>query len=412
MQAQSNRHHSVSGHIYVKQRAKGPVWYWKIRLPNGSEERRAIGPVWTATGRTPAGYFTKRTAEAALQARLTDLRRGVGIPARTGATFRDAAEHWYTHRGEIKQWKPSVRRDYRSVLNHHLLPAFGDWKLEQVTTKAIEAWRAQGLADGTIKRRTAGKLVAIMHGIFEEAQEDYGITINPAAKVERIEVSYNAEQFDFYTPEEVMALVRAAGDEPDAEKQAAAKQDAAVYLTAAFTGSRMGETLALRVRDIDFEAESIRMFGSVDIIEGVGTPKSGKGRTVPMVTEVARTLATLLQRDRFTGPDDYVFVGTDGRYLDGSALRRRYRAAQKQAGLKPIRFHDLRHTFGSLAINIGSMVEVQHWMGHADQRTTARYLHYKNRGGEAKRLNKAFKVRIAEDGTRDLEPKTEATEDT
>src|SRR5436309_2190027 len=102
MHPQRNRR-SVSGHVYLKQRAKGPVWYWKLRLPHGGEERKAIGPEWTGSGRTPDGYFTKRTAHAALEARLTDLRRGVGLPTRTGATFRDAAEHWYTHRAEQQQ---------------------------------------------------------------------------------------------------------------------------------------------------------------------------------------------------------------------------------------------------------------------------------------------------------------------
>ena len=136
----------MSGHIYPKARKKGTVWYMRVRLPNGSEERKVIGPAWTGTGRTPDGYFTKRTAQAALDARLTDLRRGVGIPARTGAIFADAAEGWYTNRGEAKQWKPSVRRDYRSVLDHHLIPAFGTWRLEAVTTEAIEQWRAAGLA--------------------------------------------------------------------------------------------------------------------------------------------------------------------------------------------------------------------------------------------------------------------------
>jgi integrase len=55
-----------------------------------------------------------------------------------------------------------------------------------------------------------------------------------------------------------------------------------------------------------------------------------------------------LARERFAGDDDYVFVGIDGRYLDGSALRRRYRDAQETAKVPPIRFHDLRHTFATL----------------------------------------------------------------
>ena len=111
-----------------------------------------------------------------------------------------------------------------------------------------------------------------------------------------------------------------------------------------------------------------------------------------MVPEVAQTLARLLQRDRFTGRDNLVFPGETGEHLDGSALRRRYRDAQSAAKLRKLRFHDLRHTFGSLAINSGSTVEVQAWLGHADSRTTGRYVHYKRRSDEAARLAEAFRV--------------------
>ncbi len=379
---QEQRIRPVSGHVYVKAQKKGLTWYWKLRLPNGGEERKAIGPVWTGSGRPPGGYFTERTAKAALEARLTDLRRGVGNPARTGATFADAAENWYSNRSQEEDWKPSTRRDYRSALDRHLLPAFGTWRLEDVTTKAIEEWRGFRLTEGTLSRRTAAKLTAILHGIYERARRAYGLTTNPVRDVSRLKLAYNPEQYDFYSPEEVMALVRAADSE----------QDAALFLTAAFTGLRLGELLALRVRDVDFEADSIRVMGSVDIREGVGTPKSGKGRTVPMVREVAQALARLLKREHFTGPDDSVFAGETGRYLDGSALRRRYKDAQKAAKLRPLRFHDLRHTFGSLAIRELGALDVQHLMGHADGRTTARYTHYRSRSDEAKRLADAFRV--------------------
>jgi integrase len=178
-----------------------------------------------------------------------------------------------------------------------------------------------------------------------------------------------------------MALVRAADSE----------QDAAIFLTAAFTGLRRGELVALRWRDVDFGGEAIRV--RVSVTHGTAsTPKSGKVRAVPMVPEVAAALATLGQRERLTSDDDLTFPGEAGDYLDASALRRRYIAARKRAGLREIRFHDLRHTFGSLAINRASIVQVQEWMGHADIDTTRRYLHYKRRGDEARLLAPAFRV--------------------
>jgi integrase len=109
-----------------------------------------------------------------------------------------------------------------------------------------------------------------------------------------------------------------------------------------------------------------------------------------MIPELAMVLARLLERDHHTAEDDPLFPGEDG-YLDGSALRRRYKKAQTAAKLRPIRFHDLRHTFGSLAgrMNVSTR-ELQEWMGHADAKTTARYTHYRSRGGEAARLAPAF----------------------
>src|SRR2546430_51501 len=119
----------------------------RVRLPFGGEERKAIGPAWTARGRTPDGYFTRRSAQAALDAHLTNLRRGDATPTRTKATFGDAAEHWYTHRSHSENWKPSTMRDYRSALSRHLLPAFGDLPLEAVTARTIERWRADHTED-------------------------------------------------------------------------------------------------------------------------------------------------------------------------------------------------------------------------------------------------------------------------
>jgi len=156
-------------------------------------------------------------------------------------------------------------------------------------------------------------------------------------------------------------------------------------------GTRLGEILGLRVRDVDFAADSLRIVQSADNVEGIGPTKSGKGRSVPMVPEVAHVLARTLSRDGFAAPDDLVFPNAGvGQPIDGSALRRRYKAAQTRAGLRPLRFHDLRHTFGSLASRVAMPLEVQHWLGHADARTTARYSHHRPQAEDAAKLARAF----------------------
>ena len=113
--------------------------------------------------------------------------------------------------------------------------------------------------------------------------------------------------------------------------------DAAIFLVAAFAGLRRGEVLALRWRDVDFAAETLRVEQAVSTVgQEFKSTTSGRIRSVPMMEAVAAALDRLSQRDRFTGRDDLVFVGEDGRPLEGSALRRRYVAAAKRAGLRPL----------------------------------------------------------------------------
>jgi len=137
-----------SGHVFRAERARGPVWYAKYRLPDGRQVQKKIGPAWTERGRPPAGYCTKRQAEAWLRSVLDDARRGalVGM-VRTGATFADAAAEFMRYAEHDRALKPSTLRGYRSIIDAYLLPAFGDRQVEQITTREIETWRA-GLVEG------------------------------------------------------------------------------------------------------------------------------------------------------------------------------------------------------------------------------------------------------------------------
>jgi integrase len=222
------------------------------------------------------------------------------------------------------------------------------------------------------------KTLAILSGIFKRARKAYGLPINPVDGVEKPPQRQTGD-IEVFSPEEVHRLVRAAGN----------PQDAAVFLTASLTGLRRGELLALRWREVDFPGHTIRVRGS--FVDGhLGTPKSGRVRSVPMAPEVADALTVLRQRERWVGDEDLVFPGELGGYLDRSALRRRYSAALERAGLRQLRFHDLRHTFGTRMIAVADIRRVQEWMGHADVQTTMKYLHYVPRADDAALVASAF----------------------
>jgi integrase len=375
----------ASGHVFRVDGARRPVWYAKYRLPDGRQVKKRIGLAWTERGRPADGYYTKRLAEEWLREVLHQADRGE-LPGqhRTGVTFAEAAEEWLRYIEFDRQRKPSTVAGYRWILQGQLLPAFGELPLEAITTDVIEQWLAS-LGGAASSRR---KALVLLHGVLKRSRKAWGLVANAATEVEKPPLLRSGE-IQVFSPEEVRALVRAAFSE----------QDAALYLTAAFTGLRMGELLALCWRDVDFGGSTIRVRASY-AAGALTTPKSGKVRAVPLAPDVASALAKLWKRVNWVGDDDLVFPGETGDYLDGSALRRRYKSALVAAGLRPLRFHDLRHTFGTRMIAKADIRRVQEWMGHADIQTTMRYLHYSPRAEDAALVAAAFAVNDSRLGAR------------
>jgi integrase len=112
---------------------------------------------------------------------------------------------------------------------------------------------------------------------------------------------------------------------------------------------------------------------------------------VPLPDQAAGALDRLSQRGDFTRPDDYVFANRLGRRLDGSALRRRVERARNAAGMRPLRFHDLRYTYGSLLVAGGvGRAAGEAAVGPTRGPTTERYLHARSAGEMADRFTKAL----------------------
>lgn len=321
----------ISGHVFRIDRKRGPQWYAKYRLPDGRQVQTHIGPAWTERGRPAAGYFTKRTAQAWLDDVLAQARRGE-LPGMvlTGATVADAAAEWLRWAEHDRACTPSTLSEYRYNAAR-ITRDLGDTRLEDVTPELLERWKAAL----DVSNRTVAKYLIVMHGIFRRAMKVWGLPRNPVADVERPRVRVS-DAIDAFSPEEVHALIRAA----------ASKQDACLYLTAAFTGLRLGELLALRWGDVDFARQAILVRRSYSAHGGIGTPKSGKVRSIPMVPDVAQALAELGHREQFSGDDDLVFAGESGLFQDASAVRARYKDALDRGGLRRLRFHDLRHGSG------------------------------------------------------------------
>ena len=388
-----------TGHVFRLERVRGSSWWAKYRLPDGTQVKRKIGPVWEGRGRPPTGFFTKRLAEAWLRDTLDDVYRAwssgraglstrdrrpgatLGAPGSLGVTFAQAAAEFLRFSAEERECKPSTLRAYRNMIDVYLIPAFGSMDLQDVTVQEIERWRSQLRSvrgGGPLSNKSKNHLLVLLHGIFRRAVKLHGLEANPVDSVDRYRVRSSGD-IQVFSPEEIWSLVGAAASETDA----------AIFLTAAFTGLRRGELLGLRWRDVDYAGATIRVRASY-AAGYLTTPKSGKVRSVPMAPDVASALETLRAREQFTGEDDFVFSGQAGIPLDGDALSKRYEDALQRAGLRRLRFHDLRHTFGTRMIAKADIRRVQEWMGHADIQTTMKYLHYAPHSEDAQLVAQAF----------------------
>jgi integrase len=117
----------------------------------------------------------------------------------------------------------------------------------------------------------------------------------------------------------------------------------------------MGELIALRWDDVDFDTEALHVYGSTASAPFTA-PKSGPTRTVPTAEQVRDLLKE--HRDRVPPRPRRPRLPRRARRVPRQLrLRHRYKKALDKAELRPLRFHDLRHTFGSIAINQATIVQ-------------------------------------------------------
>lgn len=124
-------------------------------------------------------------------------------------------------------------------------------------------------------------------------------------------------------------------------------------------------------------------------------------RSVPLIDQSAAALDGLSRRDQFVEPHDFVFANRAGQPLEDSKLRKRFITDLSTAGLghkreedPPLRFHDLRHTFGTLAVQAWDLRKVQGYMGHASITTTQGYMHHIPKATDAGELTRLVEKQL------------------
>lgn len=404
------------------------VYYEAKWRHEGRQVKRRIGPAWLESdeelgwrprrGRVPEGSYDERRAHVAAAqlvadyvAEAADLERIEEERKNRGVSFREVAHAYLAWLADVKGAKPSTLADYRYVLAEpgvrakrgeresagYIMGSLGDIAAAKITVKDVETLLAKVSKAGG-SARNVNKQRAVVSAIFNYAIKEsaFSLPSNPAALTDKRKEAQPGALV-FYSPAEVERLAQALSDGKHRDDPARTgvqvaqdARDAELVRVAAYAGLRVGELLALRWGDVDFAGSAITVARAISLgIES--SPKSGRVRRVPLPAQAAAAFERLKRRDEYTSPRDRVFGNALGRTLDGSALRKRFKLARDAAKLRPLRFHDLRHTYGSLLAAAGiDLVSIQSVMGHSALSTTSRYLHARPVSEQAEAFTRAF----------------------
>ena len=338
-------------------------WYGQWWLGE-KQVKRAIG-----AKRLPGSRrgLTRAQAERELRRLMQEVRH---VPVHERLTLGELGERYLRHLQGLER-RPTTIADYRSILRSHLAPWFASKAIERIDPDDIAACAAAKAK--ALSPKTVANHLTFAHGVFVFATKRGWATANPVAAIDRPRAAGTDPDIRYLDRGEVEALLRAVPDDR------LGSTERTLYLTAAMTGLRQGELLALRWRDVDWVARVIRVRRSYTR-GAFGAPKSRRSsRAVPMADRLATELERHFQRSHYQGDDDLVFCHPDtGRPSDASKVRKRFKDARDRAGLRDeIRFHDLRHTFGTGMAAVGAPLRaIQEWMGHRDYKTTSIYADY------------------------------------
>jgi integrase len=357
---------------------KAGAWYGRW-LVGGRRTNRKLGQV-----RQPGTKegLTRSQAERELRRRV-ESEAPQAVAQRL--TVSAAADRYVHHLEHVVGRKPSTVQDYRIMIARHLEPHFGDAPLDRIGADQVRAYIQSKTRDGYARQSILNQL-NFLSGVFRHAVQRGWAASNPVAAVEK-------PRSDGRDGDVRSGSGRGRGGDPRGARRRLRGHDRALYLTAAMTGLRQGELIGLRWLDVDWTARRLRV-RQTRVRGRLGTPKSRRGsRAVPLADRVARELELHFQRSGYQDDEDLVFPHPQtGHPLDPSRLLRRFKKALRAAGVREVRFHDLRHTFGTRMAAAGVPLRtLQEWMGHRDFATTLVYADYQpDDRREAELVERAF----------------------
>jgi integrase len=394
-----------TGQLYEKSGS----YYGRWRTATGRRVNRKVGPI-----RKPGESDGLTRAQAERQFRRMQEAEELAPRPAPGARVPsvDDLTTSLRERLELRGSRKSYREACEYMQRVHIEPHLGDRKATEVATADVEALGRVLLKNG-LAPKSVRNILGLLHGVFEHGIDRGWLSENPVRRAEkprRARAGANPN-IQFLSVTELEAVIRAIPDEVVIRAPAPVRRGRAgpapppspdvlgpvlrvLILTAATTGLRQSELLGLRWRDVDWTAQRIRVRNTFVRGEHSSEGKSdlSTSRSVPMTDRLAGELDGWSKRSVYRGDGDLVFAHPlKGSPLDRSKVTKRFKAACRAAGVREVKFHDLRHTFATRLAASGQPIRtIQEFLGHADSKTTQIYAHYAPSEREVQMVNDAF----------------------
>ena len=307
------------------------------------------------------GFKTKREAQAWEREQMNLVSSSLDM------TFQSFVERYREDKaGRIKENTWEMKNH---IIETKLLPYFGKLKISSITPQQIITWQNEllnykddkGKAYSPVYLKTVHNQLS---AIFNHAVRYYNLRENPCTKAGSMGKKKNREML-FWTKEEYLKFADAMMDKP---------MSFYAFEMLYWCGIREGELLALTPADFDFEKGTVTINKSYQRLKGqdvITTPKTEKSnRTITMPQFLTDEIQDYLKMQYDIGEDDRMFTITK------SYLHREMDRGSKEAGVKRIRIHDLRHSAISLLIEMGfSATAIADRVGHESIDITYNYAH-------------------------------------
>jgi integrase len=274
--------------------------------------------------------------------------------------------------------KPTTAKGYRDMIARHHLPVLGSRQLNEVTRADIKRLIADLVGKG-LKKQTVHNILTPLKEAYHHAMDEGIVTSNPVARTGRLTHSREDRRIKQspLTREGVKLVLKAA-----LEKEFLHLHLHPITLCAVRAGLRQSELIGLQWPDIDFRNGFLEVQRA--FVRGqLTSTKNYQLRRVDMSPELSQVLQRLRQTREVESSksgepiSEWVFVTQSGTRWDDSNLRKKFKKLLKHAGIRSVRFHDLRHTYASLMAQQGTPPKyLQEQMGHSSiQVTMDNYAH-------------------------------------